>query len=304
MTIMNSAQFVDAVEPFLSRAFDESYKRFPAEYSEVFNVETAQPYRFEEDYLLSGLGVAAEKPEGTAVAYDEGQIAYRVRYTHRSYGLAYAMTEELREDGDGAKLGQMMAEQLGMAMAETQELVAVDILNKAETSGYLGGDNVTLLNTAHPLSGGGTWSNKLATPADLSEASLELLCIQVRKAKDERSKPIRLNVKKVIVAPDQQFNALRILRTTMRTGTTDNDISALRAASVVPTDPFVMTRLTLTNAYFLQTDAPRGLVFKNRRSIKRGMEGDFETDSMRFKATMRFSVGYTNPRCVYGSLGV
>jgi hypothetical protein len=302
--VMNRAQFIDATEPFLNRAFDGSYRRYPKQYDKVFDVETARPSRFEEDYVVAGLGLAVEKPEGTAITYDNGEIAYRVRFVHKTYGLAFAITEELEEDSETLRVGSMMSADLGRSMVETEEIVAADVLNRAETSGYVGGDGQVLLSTAHPLAGGGTFSNKLSSPADLSEASLEQLVIQMKRAKDERGKPIVLRATQIVVAPENVFNATRILKSTMQPGNNYNDPNALRVTGLVPTEAFEMTRLTLTDAYFIKTDAPRGLLFKRRRPVTRGVEADFETGSTRFKATSRFSCGFVDPRCCFGSLGV
>src|SRR5579859_2288888 len=198
MVQMNSMQFRSVVEPLLNDIFDGIYDELPREYSQIFKIEKALQRRFQEDPILSGFGAAVLKPEGQAVTYDAGREAYRVRFVQKVYALAYAMTEELVEDGDHISIGSVYAEHLARAIDEAVEIVHANILNNATSSSFAGGDGVALLSTAHPLAGGGTFSNTLATAADISEASLEQLCIQIRTAVDERNKQIGLKPLHVI----------------------------------------------------------------------------------------------------------
>lgn len=301
--VISSAQFLDKVEPIMTDAFDNAYDSYPTEYDKVFNVVKGKPYRWEEDYKIAGFGVAVEKPEGTAVQYDSAEIAYRTRYVSKVYALAYAVTEELMEDGEAPNLGPIFAAEMGKSINETQEIVAADVLNRAQDTNYVGGDGQPLFSTAHPLSGGGTWANRLAGAADLSEASLEALAIMVNRVKDERGKPYPMRIKQLVVPPERMFDAMRLLKSVLRTGTSDNDTNAIRVSGMFPSDPVIMHRLTNTSSYYLITDSQRGLKFIRRRGVRRGSSGDFETGNMQYKADVRFAVGWSDPRCVFGSLG-
>lgn len=303
MVQMNSMQFRSVVEPLLNDVFDGIYDELPREYSQIYKTEKALPRRFQEDPILAGFGSAVLKPEGQAVTYDAGREAYRVRFVQKVYALAYAMTEELVEDGDHISIGTVYSEHLARAIDEAVEIVHANVLNNATSASYPGGDGVALLSTAHPLSGGGTFSNTLATAADISEASLEQLCIQVRTAVDERNKQIGLKARSVITTPTNEFNAIRLLQSIGRPGTADNDPNALRKSNRLAAEPKIITRMTTAKMYFIETSAPRGLITKWRRNVRRAMEGDFETGSMRHKASVRFECKHVDPRCLYGHQG-
>lgn len=302
-TPMNSAQFKDIVEPLLNKVFDGLYKQTEDEWTPIFKVEQGIQRRFQEDVVLAGFGVAQEKPEGTPFVYDNGGQAYTVPYVHKTYGLAFALTEELMEDGDHISIGRTYSEQLARSMKESKEIVHANILNRAFSNSFAGGDGVSLLNTAHPLFQGGTFSNKLSVAAQLSEASVEQLLIQIRNAVDERNKKISLKGRRLIVPPSLMFTAERILRSTLRSGTGNNDINAMKNMGMLPDGIHVMSRLTSATAYYIQTDALRGLMHYTRSAVRRGMEGDFETSSMRYKSRERYAAGWTDPRGLYGSEG-
>jgi hypothetical protein len=301
---MNSANFPDIVEPVLNDAFDGVYNQATPEWSQVFMSKTGMKRRFHEEPVIFGFEAAPEKPEGTEVLEDSGGIAYRTRYTYKTYAISFALTEELVEDGEHMSMGAVFSKHMATAMIESKEIVHADIFNRAETAGYELGDGKTLLATDHPLAGGGSFSNTLAAAADLSEASLEDLLIQKGGAVDERGNRIRLNVTKIVVPTAQEFVAYRLLNSVNQAGTANNDINAIRAMGSIPSSPTVMTRLTLTSSYFLITDAPNGFCHFPRSKMKRAMEGDFKTGNMRYKARERYTAGVGNPRAVWGDLGV
>jgi hypothetical protein len=304
MPIMNSAAFADVVEPILNEAFDGVYTQATPEWSEVFETRKGTPRRFHEEPVLYGFEAAPEKGEGAEILEDSGGIAYRTRYVYKTYAISFALTEELIEDGEHMSMGALYSRHMATAMTESKELVHADVFNRAETSGYELGDGVTMLNTAHPLAGGGTFANTLAVAADLSEAALEDLLILQGKAVDERGNRIRLRTKKIVVPVDLQFVAHRLLNSINQAGTANNDINAIRSMSVIPSAPCVMSRLTLAKSYFLITDAPHGFSHFPRAKIKRAMEGDFKTGNMRYKARERYTAGVGDPRAVYGDLGL
>lgn len=300
---MISTQFVSVVEPLMNEVFDGVYKALPREYSKIFRQDTAIARRFQEQAVLYGLGAAVLKPEGQNITYDQGGEHYRVRFTPKVYALAYAMSEELIDDGEHISLGTSFSEHLARGMDESKEIVHANILNRAENGSYLGGDAVSLLSTSHPLAIGGTWSNKLSTAANLSEAAVEQLLIQIMNAVDGRNKRMALSAVRLIHSPSNVFNAARILKSVGRPGTADNDINAVRESGMLSSNTVKITRLTTANQWFIQTDAPQGLITKQRKALKRGMEGDFETNSMRYKAYERYDANWVDPHCLYGTAG-
>lgn len=303
MALMTSQEFRSITEPVINMVFDGLYMKLPEEWRQFFTVEKALPRAFEDDPILAGLGTAKEKQAGATITYDSGGQFYTVRYLQVVYALAFAMTEELIEDSDHIATARIYSEHLARGLLESKEIVHANVFNRAFDSNYPGGDDVSLLNTAHPRYDGGTFSNTLTTDTDLSETSLEQLAIQVMNAVDERNRHIALQIKHLIVGPQLVFDATRILNSIQQSGTANNDVNALREMNMIPGGIKKLTRLTETRAYYLQTNAPRGLIHKYRRPVRRGMEGDFETNSMRYKAHERYAVNHQDPRCLYGSRG-
>jgi hypothetical protein len=303
MTVMTSAAFSDLVEPLNNTVFDGVYEEFPEEWSWLFQKKQGKRARYQETPVMFGFSVAKEKPEGMPIDSDFGGIHYRTRATYKVFALGFAITEEMVEDSE-LELGAHFAGELARALKQSKEVFHADVLNRSETSGYEIGDGVTLLSTAHPYAIGGTFSNKLASPADLSEKSLEDLLVMVRTAKNDRVRPIRLNPKNLVVPPQLEYVATRLLRSTNQSGTANNDVNAIRSLNRLPTDPLVMTYLTQENAYWVHTDAPHGLMHYWRRPMKRGMEMDFATGNAHYKCSERYIALAEGPRCVYGSLGL
>lgn len=301
-TIMRSTQFRSIVEPILNQAFDGVYDQRTDEYKNIFSEEQGTKRAYHEEPVLFGFGAAPKLPDGMPVVYDEGGELYVQRYTYDVYGLAFALTKVLVEDGDHIRVGKTFSEHLAQAMDETLETVTANHLNRAFTSGYNGGDGVSLVSASHPVIGG-TQSNVL-TSAALSQTSIEQALIQIRQAQDSRGKRIRVTPKKLIVHPSNMLQAEVILKSVLRAGTNNNDLNPVKSMSSLMDSATVLSRLTSPTAWFVQTDARNGLKVLWRRKLEKAMEGDFETDSVKYKATMRFGSGWTDWRNVYGNAGV
>ena len=300
---MRSTDFRSIVEPILNEAFDGIYDQRADEWKQVFVQQQGIPRNYHEEPVLYGFGAAPELPDGTAVTYDAGGVLFLQRYVYKVYGLAFALTKVLVEDGDHIRIGQTYAKHLAQSLIETKETLGANILNRAFTAGYNGGDGVTLVATNHPIATG-TFSNQLTTPANLSQTSLEQILIQIRNAVDNNGKRIRLNPEKLVVSPANVFQAEVLLKSVLRTGTADNDINPVKSMGLLAGGQANLSRLTSTTAWWVKTDAPEGLKLMMRRGLEKSMEGDFETDSTRFKSTERYAVGWTDPRTVYGTAGV
>jgi hypothetical protein len=300
---MRSTDFRSIVEPILNEAFDGIYDQRADEWKQVFVQQQGIPRNYHEEPVLYGFGAAPELPDGTAVTYDAGGVLFLQRYVYKVYGLAFALTKVLVEDGDHIRIGQTYAKHLAQSLIETKETLGANILNRAFTSGYNGGDGVTLVATNHPIATG-TFSNQLTTPANLSQTSLEQILIQIRNAVDNNGKRIRLNPEKLVVSPSNVFQAEVLLKSVLRTGTADNDINPVKSMGLLAGGQANLSRLTSTTAWWVKTDAPEGLKLMMRRGLEKSMEGDFETDSTRFKSTERYAFGWTDPRTVYGTPGV
>jgi hypothetical protein len=299
---MRSTDFRSIVEPILNESFDGVYDQRADEWSTVFREQAGIPRNYHEEPVLYGFGAAPQLPDGAPVTYQQGGVLFLQRYVYQVFGLAFALTKVLVEDGDHIRLGQVYAKHLAQSLVETKELLCANVLNRAFNSAYVGGDGVSLINTAHPIASG-TFSNQLATAAALSQTSLEQMLIQVRQAVDNNGKKIRLQPLKLVVAPGNVFQAETLLKSVLRTGTANNDINPIKSIGLLPEGASVISRLTSATNWWIQPYAPECMKLLMRRSLEKTMEGDFETDSMRYKATERYQVGFTDPRALFGTPG-
>ena len=299
---ISRAQLLKELLPGLNALFGLEYAKYGEEHKEIYETETSER-SFEEETKLSGFSAAPVKPEGSAIAYDNGQEAWTARYTHETIALGFSLTEEAIEDNLYDSLSARYTKALARAMAYTKQVKAAAVLNNGFTSGYNGGDGVTLFNSAHPLVSGGTNSNVPSTPADLNETSLEAAVIQISLWTDERGLLIAAKPRKLIVPPALQFVATRLLETELRVGTNDNDINALKNNGSIPEGYTVNHFLTDTNAWFLTTDVPNGMKHFERTPLQQSMDGDFDTGNVRYKARERYSFGWSDPLGMYGSQG-
>ena len=302
-TPMRSTDFRSVVEPILNEVFDGVYNQRADEWKMVFREQKGIPRNYHEEPVLYGFGAAPELPDGMAVSYQSGGVLFLQRYLYKVYGLAFSLTKVLVEDGDHIRIGQTYAKHLAQSLIETKETLGANILNRAFNGSYVGGDGVSLVNTAHPIVNG-TFSNQLTTAAALSQTSLEQLLIQIRNAVDNNGKRIRLTPTKIVSGPSNVFQAEVLLKSVLRTGTADNDINPVKSMGLLADGQANLSRITSTTAWWIETDAPEGFKLLMRRRLEKTMEGDFETDSMRYKATERYDVGFTDPRAVYGTAGV
>ena len=299
---ISRAQLAKELEPGLNALFGMEYARYENEHAEIFETESSDR-AFEEEVLIVGFGNAEVKTEGQAVDYDTANEGFTARYTHETVALAFALTEEAVEDNLYDRLGARYTKALARSMAHTKQVKAANVLNNAFSSSYTGGDGLSLINTAHTLSGGGTWANRASTMADLNETSLENALIGISTFVDDRNMILALQGTKLVVPPQLQFIADRLLESPGRVGTADNDINAVRNMGLLPQGYSVNHFLTDTDAWFLLTDCPDGFKHFERSPISTSMEGDFDTGNVRYKARERYSFGWSNPRCVYGSQG-
>ena len=300
---ISRAQLAKELEPGLNALFGLEYSRYDNESAQIFDTESSER-AFEEEVMLSGFGAAPVKGEGTAVTFDDAQEAYTARYNNETIALAFSITEEAIEDNLYDRLASRYTKALARSMSHTKQVKGASILNNAFDSNYTGGDGVELCSTAHPLVNGSTLANEPSTAADLNETSLENGLIDIAGYVDERGLKVSVKGTKLMVPANLQFVADRLLESTLRPGTADNDVNATRNMGMLPEGYAVNHFLTDTDAWFIKTDAPRGFIHFERLSLSTKMEGDFDTGNVRFKARERYSFGYSDPRCVYGSPGV
>ena len=297
---ISRSQLVKELEPGLNALFGLEYNRYENQHAEIFPSETSDR-AFEEEVMLSGFASAPVKQEGAGVVFDQAGETFTARYTHDTVALAFAITEEAIEDNLYDRLAARYTRALARSMSNTKQVKAANVLNNAQNTAFTGGDGKTLINSAHPLATGGTFSNVLATAADLNETSLEQSLIDIAGFVDERGLKIAAQGVKMIIPKELQFTAERLMKSPQRTATADNDINAIASMGMVPQGYRVNNFLTDTDAFFLLTDVPNGLKHFVRSPIKTAIEGDFDTGNVRFKARERYSFGFSDPRCIFGN---
>lgn len=263
--------------------------------------------QFEEDVATTTLGLAAVKTEGGTVQYDSDAQSYLTRYTHIEYALGFIITRIMVEDDLYDVASEKRTRMLAYSFKQTKERIAANVYNRAFTSGYTGGDGVVLGSSAHPLKSGGTASNILSTAANLSEAALEQAMIDIKRFTNDRGHYIQVMPKVLIVPPELEFEATRILRTSgpnrSRPGSSTNDLNALESLGKVP-GVHVNRFLTSTTAWFLRTDVQDGMKHFVRAPMEFTMDNDFDTDNAKYKGRERYSFGWSDWRGFYGTPGV
>ena len=299
--VISRMQLVKELEPGLNALFGLEYDRYENQDKEIFDSESSDR-AFEEEVMLGGFANAAVKPEGQGVSYEDAQETYTARYTNETIALAFALTEEAVEDNLYDKLSTRYTKALARSMANTKQVKAANILNRAFNASFLGGDAKELCATDHPTLSGDQ-KNELSTAADLNETSLEQMLIDIADMKDERGLKIALRGMKMIIPVQLQFVAERLMKSAGRVGTADNDINAIKSMGMVPQGYVVNNFLTDTDAFFIKTDAPNGLKHFVRAPIRTAMEGDFDTGNVRYKARERYSFGWSDWRGIFGSPG-
>jgi hypothetical protein len=299
---ISRAQLLKELLPGLNALFGLEYARYGEEHKEIFETETSER-SFEEETKLSGFSAAPVKNEGSAIAYDNGQEVFTARYTHETIALGFSLTEEAIEDNLYDSLSARYTKALARAMSYTKQTKAAAVLNNGFATAYPGGDGQPLFSLSHPLVSGGTNSNRPSTMVDLNETSLEAAVIQIAAWTDERNLLIAAKPKKLVIPPSLMFVATRLLETELRVGTSDNDINAIKNNGSIPDGYTVNHFLTDTNAWFLTTDVPNGLKHFVRTPMSTGMDGDFDTGNVRYKARERYSFGWSDPLGMWGSSG-
>jgi hypothetical protein len=299
---ISRAQLLKELLPGLNALFGMEYARYGEEHKEIFETEASER-SFEEETKLSGFSAAPVKNEGSAISYDNAQEAWTARYNHETIAQGFSITEEAMEDNLYDSLSNRYTKALARAMSYTKQVKAASVLNNGFSASYLGGDGVALFSTAHPLVSGGVNSNTPSTQTDLNETSLEAAVIQIAGWTDERGLLIAAKPRKLIVPPALQFVATRLLETSLRVGTTDNDINALKNNGSIPEGYTTNHFLTDTNAWFLLTDVPNGMKHFERVPLATSMDGDFDTGNVRYKARERYSFGWSDPLGAFASSG-
>ena len=302
---INRALIRKQLVPGLNAVFGLEYKQWPEEWKEFLTTSKESNRAYVEDVLMTGFAAAGVKAEGAAVAYDSASESYVARYIFETIALAFALTEEALEDNLYGDLGSKMSKALARSMQYTKNVKAANLINNGYDTNFPIGDGAALFSVAHPTKSGVNGANTLATQADLSETSLEDMLILVGGTKDDRGIPSALKVKKLHIPIQLQFVARRLLGGDERPDTTNRDINAVKQMGILNANGVAMNHyFTDTDGWFLTTDCADGLKYIERVGLKTGMEGDFESGNLRYKARERYVIGASDWRGGFGSQGI
>jgi hypothetical protein len=300
MAVITTGSHPKALWPGVYAWFGAKYDEHAQQYTKLFDVKTSNK-NYEELVEQTGFGLAPVKAEGSSTVYDSHAQGAVSRGTNVAYSLGYIVTREEKADNLYAEVSMQRAASLAFSMAQTRENVGANVYNRVITSGYTGGDGKVLGATDHP-SLAGNQSNILATAADLSESSLEDLTVNILDAKNSKGLKISLQPKCLIVPTALIYDAQRILQSTLRSSSANNDINALKSMSVIP-DVYVNNYLTDADAWFIRTNAPNGMCWFDREPVQFSKDEDFDTDNAKAKAYMRFVPFWGDWRGLYSSSG-
>lgn len=299
--VISTGSIPKLLKPGLDAIWGQEYKEYEQEWRQLFDVVTSD-MNYEEDVLLAGFGLAPIKPQGASISYDTTQQGYVSRYTHVSYGLGFILTREEIDDNLYEKAALNRTSKLARSFKQTKENVAAAVYNRAFDSNYVGGDGQPLISNAHP-SQAGSQSNRPTAYADLSEASLEDLNVQIMNAMDDRGLRIAIMAKSLIIPPSLVFEATRVLGSQLQNDTGNNAINAMKSMGMFPDGIVVDHYLTDTDAYFLRTDAPDGMKCFMRTPAEFAQDNEFDTSNLKYKGFERYSFGWSDWRQLFGSSG-
>lgn len=304
---MRSSDLRAVVEPILNKVHDGVFLQRTPEWSEVVTEIKGTERSYHEEPMLFGFTAAPEIPDGMPVQYQQGGTLFVQRYVYKVYGMAFAITKVLAEDGDHIRIGKVFAEHAAQSQVETKELLCANMFNRAFNGSFQGGDGVSLVSTSHPIYGGNVFSNQLTQAGALSQTTLEQLLIQMRSAVDSTGRKVRVEPYKIVTQPSNIFQAEVLLKSLLRTGTANNDINPVSALGVLKGGQANLSRITSTTFWGVlasKESVKMGLQLVMRRGLEKSMEGDFETDSARYKCTERYTVGWTDPRAFWATPGL
>ena len=303
MAIITTGTHPKSLWPGVFSFFGMTYSEHPEEWRDLVDVQVSDK-NYEELVQNNGFGLAVIKEQGASIGYDTTSQGGTARATHIVYGLGYVVTREEIEDNQYEKKAMGRAKALKISMVETKENVVANFLNRGFNTSYTGGaDAKPLFSTTH-TSSSGNQSNTLATAADLSEASLEDLIIQVMGATNDRGLKIKLMPQTLHVPRQLIMEATRILKSTLQSGSANNAVNAMKALNSLPGGVKVNHYFTDTDAFFIKTNVSDGLTLFQRRALEFTKDNDFSTENALAKSTERYSVQWGDWRDFYGSPGV
>jgi len=301
MAVITRGSHPASAWPGVKRWFGNEYGEHEQIWKRVFeSLQSTQAY--EEDVESVGFGLLSTKNETGGIVYDTAHQGYTKRYTNVTYGMGFQVTMEELQDNLYEKVSFKRASRLARSCKETEETIHANIFNRAFNSTYQGGDAKEMIATDHPTDSGNQ-SNHITTAADLSEASIEDLCIQIADSVDQRNLKFSNNPRCLIVANNNMFEANRIVKSVLQNDTANNAVNAIRMMNIFADGIIVWPYLTDPDAWFIKTDVMDGLTHYTRMPVTYDQDNDFDSKNLKSSAIMRFSAGWTDWRQIWGSPG-
>lgn len=299
MGTMSTGTFPQDLRPGIRMWFGAAYANYETEYDKILDVKIPDDRSYEEDVMSSGLALTPVKTQGAPIIYDSGSQLFSIRYPHVTYGLGFAITMEMLEDGIALKKAEIFTRSLKQSMLRTREIIAAGVYTGSFSTptSTEGGDGAAICSASHPTPAGNQ-SNVPSSAASLSEAAIEQAAIDIGGFKDNRGVVIKVLPKTLVIPKELAFNAKRILASPLRSGSADNDINALRDMGIIE-NVVVDHYLTSTTNWWVRTDQD-GLNFFNRKDMELSDDNEFDTENAKFKGIMRFSTGCSDWRSLYG----
>jgi len=265
-----------------------------------FRVYQSSQYR-EHSLTFGGLGLMDQKDEGESVNYEAPVEGFLNTFTHVWYAKGIRITQEQWSDDLYGVMEDSPAE-LGRMAYATEETVLANVFNNGFDSNYTGPDGQPLFSTAHLREDGATYRNELSSAADLSTTSLEQALIDYRNFRDGGSKRIQVQPGVLLVAPNAQFNAARILKSTHRP---EDDTNAIQPLNDVGLRLDIWDYLTSDEAWFVgpKQKSEGHLMLYEREPFSSDHIFDFDTGDIKLKGGYRQSSGWGDPRGWFGSPG-
>ena len=303
--VINTGSLPKLLWPGLKDVWGMGYNQHEKVYTKMFDTVRSDK-AYEEYVMATGFALGQVKPQGQSIAYDSQQQGWVTRLTNTTYALGYIVTMEEMEDNLYEKIAKQRTRALAFSAIQAKEQNMALIYNRAFTSGYVGGDGVTLASTAHPNVSGGTFANRPTAGAALSEASYEDALIAINGLQDDKGLYINVKAKNLIVPRQLQFNALRLQKSVYQPGTANNDINATNFTNAVPGETVVSVYLTSPGAWFIRTDAGGdgyGMIYQERTAIKFFQDNEFDTRNMKAAYSERYAGGWADARSLWANPG-
>lgn len=303
--VINTGTHPKLLWPGVHTTWGQVYNQYPTEYTDLYDIEDSSK-AYEEDVQVTGFGLAPIKSEGRPFSYDSEVQGIISRYSHIAYAQGYIVTFEELADDQYPIVATRRAKANAFAMTQTVENIAAFLWNNAfSTTYFTTGDGVALCSAAHVQATGGTYSNILNPAADISESAIEDMITQIMGTTTDRGLLINVMARSLHVSRQDWWNANRILKSILQSNTSNNNINVLQATGAFPEGIKLNHYFTAPHAWFIRTNIPQGsgMTFYWRQRPIFDQDNDFDTKNAKAAAYMRFSVGCTDPRAIFGSNG-